>query len=134
MFLPKCPLCFAAYGSAIGALGIGPAVHQRLAGVLLALALTLSVGLVLALSLLTTACGAPSPGTYETTRKPVWTLSGLAEPESVALGEGGRVLYVANVNSVRCRRWESARAVGAASALSKAAISIGGWLGRGFEP
>jgi hypothetical protein len=112
VFLPKCPLCFAAYGSAIGALGIGPAVHQRLAGVLLALALTLSVGLVLALSVrrgdavtpLAAAAGA------------ALVLAGrlvLDVPLMTALG-AVVLVSAAIVNSVRCRRWETARAVGLA--------------------
>jgi len=53
-------------------------------------------GLFLALCLLTTACGAPSSKEHADSRVPVWKLTGLAEPESVALGSGG-ALYVANV-------------------------------------
>jgi len=54
-------------------------------------------GLVLALCLLTTACGAPEATKGQDNRLPVWTLTGLADPESVALAEDGRTLYVANV-------------------------------------
>jgi len=54
-------------------------------------------GLVLALCLLTTACGAPEATKSQDNRLPVWTLTGLADPESVALAEDGRTLYVANV-------------------------------------
>jgi DNA-binding beta-propeller fold protein YncE len=54
-------------------------------------------GLALALCLLTTACGAPSKEPFNASRVPVWTLTGLASPESVALGPDGRTLYVANV-------------------------------------
>jgi len=54
-------------------------------------------GLVLALCLLTTACGAPTTTRSQDNRLPVWKLTGLADPESVALAEDGRTLYVANV-------------------------------------
>jgi DNA-binding beta-propeller fold protein YncE len=54
-------------------------------------------GPVLALCLLTAACGAPSPTTSQDNRVPVWTLTGLSDPESVALAADGRSLYVANV-------------------------------------
>lgn len=54
-------------------------------------------GLVLALLLLTTGCGAPAKEAYQESRLPVWRLTGLADPESVALAEDGRSLYVANV-------------------------------------
>jgi len=50
VLLPKCALCFAAYGSALGALGLGPIVHPRLVEPLVTVAVAASVGLVLALS------------------------------------------------------------------------------------
>src|SRR4030095_12755808 len=53
-------------------------------------------GVLLALCLLTTACGAPSKE-HAASRVPVWKRTGLAEPESVAIGTDGRTLYVANV-------------------------------------
>lgn len=52
---------------------------------------------VLALSLLATACAAPSPTHSQDNRIPVWTLAGLSDPESVALAADGKSLYVANV-------------------------------------
>jgi hypothetical protein len=106
VLLPKCPLCFAAYGSAIGALGIGPAAHQRLAGVLLALAVTASVGLVLALSLrrgdtVTPMASAAGAGLLLAGRL------ALDVPLLTALG-AAVLVSAALVNSVRCRRWEAA--------------------------
>jgi len=54
-------------------------------------------GVVLALLLLTTACGAPAKEALQESRQPVWRLDGLSDPESVALAADGRSLYVANV-------------------------------------
>jgi hypothetical protein len=54
-------------------------------------------GAVLALCLLTSACGAAPNDRSQDTRLPVWTIAGLAQPESVALGADGRTLYIANV-------------------------------------
>jgi hypothetical protein len=56
-------------------------------------------GVVLALlSLLTvTACGEAPKERSRDARLPVWSIAGLAQPESVALGADGRTLYVANV-------------------------------------
>ncbi|MFZ5721988.1 MAG: SMP-30/gluconolactonase/LRE family protein [Pseudomonadota bacterium] len=51
----------------------------------------------LALAILAAGCGAPPKERAEDGRAPVWTLAGLAEPESVALAGDGRTLYVANV-------------------------------------
>ena len=47
VLLPKCPLCFAACGSALGALGLGTTAHQWLVEPLIVAAVTLSFGLVL---------------------------------------------------------------------------------------
>lgn len=52
---------------------------------------------LIALCLLATACGAPRTQAQKDSRTPVWRLSGLADPESVAIGPDGRTLYVANV-------------------------------------
>jgi len=54
-------------------------------------------GVVLALILLTTGCGAPAKEAVQESRQPVWRLDGLSDPESVALAADGRTLYVANV-------------------------------------
>ena len=51
VLLPKCPLCFAAYGSALSALGLSPASHHRLVEPLIAVAVVASFVLVTALSI-----------------------------------------------------------------------------------
>lgn len=51
VLLPKCPLCFAAYGSALGALGLSPSSHQWLVEPLIAVAAVMSFGLVATLSI-----------------------------------------------------------------------------------
>lgn len=50
VLLPKCPLCFAAYGGALGALGLSPAAHQWLVEPVIALCVVVSFGLVLSLA------------------------------------------------------------------------------------
>jgi hypothetical protein len=50
VLLPKCALCFAAYGSALSALGLGPSVHERFMEPIVALGVAASVALVLVLS------------------------------------------------------------------------------------
>ena len=47
LLLPKCALCAAAYGSALGALGLAPAVSQQLMEFLIVLTVITSFGLVL---------------------------------------------------------------------------------------
>jgi len=54
-------------------------------------------GFVLALCLVTSACGAAPTESTREARLPVWTIGGLAQPESVAVGRDGRTLYIANV-------------------------------------
>jgi hypothetical protein len=102
VLLPKCPLCFAAYGSALGVLGVTPRVHERLVDILLVLAVTVSFGLVLALSLrrrdaLTPAVSAAGA---------VLVLAGRMALDAPAVTAVGATLLVAAavVNSVRCRR------------------------------
>lgn len=53
--------------------------------------------LTLALVVLVAGCGGPPKGRAAEPWAPVWVLTGLAEPESVALAADGRTLYVANV-------------------------------------
>ena len=50
LLLPKCPLCFAAYGGALGALGVSPAAYRPVVDVLVAVAVATSFGIVLALA------------------------------------------------------------------------------------
>jgi hypothetical protein len=50
VLLPKCPLCFAAYGAALGALGVSPAAYRPLVDTLVLLAVATSFGIVLALA------------------------------------------------------------------------------------
>jgi hypothetical protein len=102
VLLPKCPLCFAAYGSALGAAGVGPLAQERLVDGLLVLAVAVSCGLVWQLSL---------------RRHDVWTplasatgglllLTGQLAFGARPLTLLGAVLLVAAalVNAGRCRR------------------------------
>ena len=50
VLLPKCPLCFAAYGGALGAVGVSPAAYRPLVDVLVVVAVATSFGIVLALA------------------------------------------------------------------------------------
>jgi hypothetical protein len=112
VLLPKCPLCFAAYGTALGALGVSPAAHERLVDVLLALAVTASFGLVLALSVRRHDAVTP----FLSAAGAVLILAGrlaLDEPPVTAVG-AVVLIAAAVVNSVRCCRAEAARAVAAA--------------------
>jgi DNA-binding beta-propeller fold protein YncE len=54
--------------------------------------------LALLLLLTTSACGGAPTERSQESRLPVWTLTGLADPESAAIGPDGHTLYVANVN------------------------------------
>jgi len=101
LLAPKCALCVAAYASALGALGLGPVVHQRLVEPLLAAAVVGSFGLVLALGAhrrdlvtpLVSAAGA------------VLVLAGRFALAQAAVTGAGAVLLVtaALVNGARCR-------------------------------
>ena len=50
VLLPKCPLCFAAYGGALGAVGVSPAAYRPLVDVLVVVAVATSFGIILALA------------------------------------------------------------------------------------
>lgn len=102
VLLPKCPICFAAYGSGLTALGLGPANPQRLAGPLLAIAAMVSFILVLVLSLrrrdhVTPLASGAGAGLL---------LAGAFVVHSPGLVAAGSVVLVAAslVNSARCRR------------------------------
>jgi hypothetical protein len=102
VLLPKCPLCFAAYGSGFTALGLGPVGQQRLAGPLLATAALASFVLVLVLSLrrrdrATPLASAAGAGLL---------LGGVFAVHSPGLVAAGSLLLIgaALVNSVLCRR------------------------------
>ena len=111
VLLPKCPLCFAAYGSALGALGVSPAAHERLVDVLLALAVTASFGLVLALSVRRRDAVTPAVSAAGA----VLVLAGRMALDALPVTAAGAGLLVAAavVNSARCRRAEAVRAVAA---------------------
>ena len=102
MLLPKCPLCFAAYGSALGALGVGPGAHERLVDVLLVLAVTVSFGLVLALSLRRRDAATPAVSAAGG----VLVLGGRMALDALPVTAVGAALLVAAavVNAARCRR------------------------------
>ncbi len=101
LLLPKCPLCFAAYGSGMTALGLGPISQQQLAAPLLATAAIASFALVLALSLrrrdrATPLASAAGAGLL---------LAGAFAVHSSGLVAAGSLLLVAAavVNAARCR-------------------------------
>ena len=102
VLLPKCPLCFAAYGSAVGALGVSPSAHERLLQVLLVLAVAFSFGLVLALSIRRHDAVTPAVSAAGG----VLVLGGRIALDALPVTVVGAVLLVAAavVNAVRCRR------------------------------
>ena len=102
VLVPKCPLCFAAYGSALGALGVSPRAHEGLVDVLLVLAVTVSFGLVLALSLRRRDAVTPAVSAAGG----VLVLGGRMALDALPVTAVGAVLLVAAavINAVRCRR------------------------------
>ena len=102
VLLPKCALCFAAYGSALSALGLGPAVHEWFVEPLVPLGVAASFGVVLALAArrrdivtpLVSGAGA------------VLVLAGRYGLELPVVTATGAALLVgaALVNAARCRR------------------------------
>lgn len=106
VLIPKCPLCFAAYGSALGALGVSPAAHQQIVDLLLALAVGTSFGLVLALSLRRRDAATPAVSAVGA----ALVLVGRLTLDQPAIAAAGAMLLVgaAVVNSLRCRKAEGA--------------------------
>jgi hypothetical protein len=102
VLLPKCPLCFAAYGSAVGALGVGPDVHEEVVAGLLVLAVTISFGVVLALSLRRRDAVTPALSAAGA----ILVLGGRLVFDSTSMTMLGAVLLVtgAVLNTIRCRR------------------------------
>ena len=104
VLLPKCLLCFAAYGSALGALGVSPAARSWLVDLLLAAAVTASFAVVLALSVRRRDAVTPvvsGVGAF-------LVITGRLTLGLTAMTAAGAVLLVtaAVVNSARCRRAE----------------------------
>jgi hypothetical protein len=101
VLLPKCPLCFAAYGSALGALGVGPAAGPIL-DALVALTVTVSLGTVLALSWARRDMATP----LFSAAGAAGVLAGRVVLDAPAVTAAGAALLVAAslVNAVRCRR------------------------------
>jgi predicted branched-subunit amino acid permease len=101
VLLPKCPLCFAAYGSGLAALGVSPAAQSQLVDLFLAIAVTASFVLVLALSVRRRDALTPVVSGAGV----LFVLVGRLALGVTALTAVGAVLLVtaAVVNSVRCR-------------------------------
>ena len=106
ILLPKCPLCFAAYGSSLGAIGFTPGVQQRLVEPLVAVAVMASFGLVSVASarrrdVVPPVVSAVGAGLL---------LAGRLVFSEPAITAVGAVLLVAAAlaNSVRCRRTHAA--------------------------
>ena len=96
VLLPKCPLCFAAYGGALGALGVSPAAYRPL------VAVATSFGIVLALArgrrdALTPAISGMGA---------VLVLAGRVWLDVPAMTVAGAMVLTggAIVNSIRCRQ------------------------------
>jgi hypothetical protein len=102
LLLPKCPLCFAAYGGALGALGVSPAAYRPVVDVLVAVAVATSFGIVLALArgrrdALTPAISGMGA---------VLVLAGRVWLDVPAITAAGAMVLTggAIVNSIRCRQ------------------------------
>ncbi len=115
LLLPKCVLCAAAYGSALGALGLAPAVNQQLVESLIVLTVVTSFGLVLLLGARRRDVVTPIVSAIGA----VLVLAGrYALDQPIVTGAGAAVLVGAALyNAARCRRAKLVPAVtGAGSA------------------
>ena len=102
VLLPKCPLCFAAYGGALGAVGVSPAAYRPLVDVLVVVAVATSFGIVLAL-----ARGRRDALTPARTRTaPIPEIAGRVWLDVPTMTVAGAMVLTggAIVNSIRCRQ------------------------------
>jgi hypothetical protein len=106
VLLPKCPLCFAAYGTALGALGVSPAAYRPLVDLLLGLGVVASFALVAALSARRRDVATPVVSGLGA----VLVLAGRLVFDAPAVTMVGAVVLVAAalVNASRCRARRSA--------------------------
>ena len=104
VLLPKCPLCFAAYGGALGALGISPATYGPLVGLLLGLGVAASFAVVLALSARRGDAFTPAISVSGA----ALVLAGRFLLDAPGLTAAGALVMVAAalLNTARCRRAE----------------------------
>jgi hypothetical protein len=102
VLLPKCPLCFAAYGGALGALGVSPAAYRPVVDALLGVGVVTSFALVAALSIRRHDAATPAVSALGA----ILVLSGRLLLDAPAVTAVGAVVLVAAalVNAVRCRR------------------------------
>ena len=102
VLLPKCPLCFAAYGGALGALGVSPSAYRPLVDVLVVLAVATSFGIVLALARSRREALTPVISGVGA----VLVLAGRAWLDVPAITAAGAMVLIggAIMNSIRCRQ------------------------------
>jgi hypothetical protein len=101
VLLPKCPLCLGAYGSALGALGLSPAVYRQAVEPFLACAVVMSFGLVSVLALRRRDVLVPAVSALGV----VLVLIGRLALEQTAITTAGAALLVAAAlwSAARCR-------------------------------
>jgi len=109
LLLPKCALCAAAYGSALGALGLAPAVNQQIVEFLIVLTVVTSFGLVLVLG---TRRGDVVTPIVSAIGAVLVVIGRYALDQPIVTGAGATVLVGAALyNAARCRRAKLAPAV-----------------------
>ncbi len=99
--MPKCPLCFAAYGGALSVLGLGAGAQHLLAELLIAVAVIGSFGLVLSLAIRRRDAATP----LVSAAGAALVLAGRFAFDTSAVAAVGAVLLVAAAiaNSVLCQ-------------------------------